>query len=303
MTTPGQIDFRTPIIGDRSWIVPILRKYGNIGSESAFGTLFIWCERLLHKIYQQSDTLFIAFGIEKPSYQLPLGPMPLEESVGLLMQDARSRGNTFRLWGLDSDQMAAVDKAMPGVFDFALDRDGSDYIYTAEQMITLAGRKLHRKRNHLRRFNRQYRCEYEPISSENLLECQQFVIDWLFANEESEDDAMRRETCALLKALRFFDELAFVGGLIRVDGRLVAYTFGEPINDEVFVIHFEKALTEYDGAYTAINQKFAERELAGYRYINREEDMGIEGLRKAKLSYYPEYLLEKYVATRKDEVR
>jgi uncharacterized protein len=303
MTTPEQLDFRTPIISDRTWMVPILRKYGNSGSESAFGTLFIWCERLLHKFSYTSDTLFIAFGIENPSYQFPLGPMPLAESLRLMMEDARSRGNRFRLWGLDAEQMAAVESAMPGVFAFTPDRDGSDYIYTTEQMITLAGRKLHRKRNHLRRFQRQYRSEYEPISSDNLLECQQFVIDWLFANEESEDDAMRRETCALLKALRFFDELSFVGGLLRVDGRLVAFTFGEAVNDEVFVIHFEKALTEYEGAYTAINQQFAERELSGYRYINREEDMGIEGLRKAKLSYYPEYLLEKHVATRKDEVR
>ncbi|HSL93988.1 MAG TPA: phosphatidylglycerol lysyltransferase domain-containing protein, partial [Bacillota bacterium] len=181
MTTPGQLDFRTPIISDRTWILPILRKYGNFGSESAFGTLFIWCERLLHKVYYTSDTLFIAFGIDKPSYQLPLGPLPLGESLDRLIQDATSRGHDFRLWGLDAEQMAAVESAMPGVFDYALDRDGADYIYTTEQMITLAGRKLHRKRNHLRRFNRQYRYEYEPISSENLLECQQFVIDWLFA--------------------------------------------------------------------------------------------------------------------------
>ena len=303
MTTPGQLDFRTPIISDKTWIVPILRKYGNFGSESAFGTLFIWCERLLHKFSFTGETLFIAFGIEKPSYQFPLGEMPLADSLRIIMEDAKSRGNDFRLWGLDADQRAAVELAMPGVFDFTLDRDGADYIYRSEQMITLSGRKLHRKRNHLRRFNRQYRSQYEPISSENLLECQQFVIDWLFANAESEDDAIRRETCALLKALRFFDELGFVGGLLRIDGKIVAFTFGEPVNDDVFVIHFEKALTEYDGAYTAINQQFAERELSGYAYINREEDMGIEGLRKAKLSYYPEYLLEKYVATRRDEAR
>lgn len=303
MTTPGQLEFRTPIIGDSKWIVPILRKYGNRGSESAFGTLFIWCERLLHKVFYAEHTLFITFGIENPSYQLPLGPMPLAQALNLIMRDAESRGNRFRLWGLDAKQMEAVEKALPGVFDYELDRDGSDYIYSAEQMINLSGRKLHRKRNHLRRFQRQYRYEYEPITSENLLDCQQFVIDWLFANEATEDDTMRRETCALLKALRFFDELGFVGGLLRIDGKVVAFTFGESINDEVFVIHFEKALIEYDGAYAAINQEFAARELSSFKYINREEDLGIEGLRKAKLSYYPEYILEKYVATRKDESR
>ncbi len=303
MATPGKLDFRPPIIGDSRWIVPILRKYGNCGSESAFGTLFIWCERLQHKVSYTADTLFIAFGIDNPSYQLPLGPMPLADSLPLIMEDAQSRGNSFRLWGLDERQRDAVETAMPGVFDFELDRDGSDYVYTTQQMVTLAGRKLHRKRNHLSRFQRQYSYQYERIGSDNLLECQQFVIDWLFANETTEDDAMRRETCALLKALRFFDELAFVGGLLRIGGKVVAFTFGEAANNEVFIIHFEKALLEYDGAYAAINQEFAARELTSFKYINREEDLGIEGLRKAKLSYYPEYILEKYVATRKDEAR
>lgn len=301
MTTPGQVEFRTPTIADRAWIEPILRQYGNDGSESAFGTLFIWCERLQHRVYDKDGTLFIAFGIEKPSYQLPLGPMDLSEAITVLMEDAKSRGHKFRMWGLDESQMAAVTSAMPDVFDFTLDRPGSDYIYRAEQMISLAGRKLHRKRNHLKRFRRQYTYEYEAIAGDNLLECQQFVIDWLFANEESEDDAMRRETCALLKGLRFYDELAFKGGLLRVDGKVIAFTFGEKINDRTFLIHFEKALTEYEGAYAAINQEFAERNLSSFELINREEDMGIEGLRRAKRSYYPEYLLEKYVATRKDE--
>lgn len=301
MTTDGQLPFLEPRLSDREWIAPLLRQYGNNGSESAFGTLFIWCDRLSHRVLRWQDSLLVSFGNEETSYHIPLGPCNLREAVELLMADARSRGQRFRMWGMDSDQVQELTRAMPGVFDFVLDRDGSDYIYSVEQMITLAGRKLHRKRNHLRRFHNQYSHVFETIDSQNVLECQQFVIDWLFANAPDSDDALHRETCALLKALRFYEELDFTGGLIRVDGKVVAFTFGEEINSETFLIHFEKAQTEYDGVYAAINQGFAERFLASYSLVNREEDMGIPGLRKAKESYYPLFLHEKYVATIKGE--
>ena len=111
--------------------------------------------------------------------------------------------------------------------------------------------------------------------------------------EELIDD----ETCAINMAFRSFEELKLSGGLLRVDGKPVAFTVGEEINPEVYLLHFEKALSGYEGLYAAINHEYAANHLENYRYINREEDLGIEGLRKAKLSYNPAILLEKYSAT------
>ena len=104
---------------------------------------------------------------------------------------------------------------------------------------------------------------------------------------------------ALRKAFANFEELKLSGGLIRIEGKPVAYTIGEEINPQVFLLHFEKALAGYDGLYAAINNEFARRNLSGYQYINREEDLGLEGLRKAKLSYHPAIILEKYRAVLK----
>ena len=130
----------------------------------------------------------------------------------------------------------------------------------------------------------------------NLEDCRQVARAWCLAHGCG--GGLKDENCAIGKALDHFEALAFVGGLIRIDGKAVAFTAGEAINDQVFDVHFEKALDGYDGLYPAINQAFAEHALSGYRWINREEDMGLEGLRRAKASYYPAEVLEKFTAVR-----
>ena len=139
-----------------------------------------------------------------------------------------------------------------------------------------------------------------PSGRKNLEECFQMALKWRNENGCNDDDEKNAEMCVTLNALRLFEELELTGGLLRAGGKIVAFTIGEPICSDTFVVHIEKAFAEVPGAYPMINQQFAEHACAGYQYINREEDTGSEGLRKAKLSYRPVFMVEKGMVTEKE---
>lgn len=188
----------------------------------------------------------------------------------------------------------------PGQFQIEYLRDEADYVYEMEKLSTLAGKKLHGKRNHINKFKTLYPdWNYEPITSENVEECFQMALEWRNENGCEEDLEKNAEMCVTLNFLRLFKELGMKGGLIRVDKKVVAFCVGEPVCKDTFVVHVEKAFAEVEGAYPMINQQFVQHECTDYLYVNREEDTGAEGLRKAKLSYHPAFLVEKGIVTRK----
>ena len=125
------------------------------------------------------------------------------------------------------------------------------------------------------------------------------ALRWRSENACDEDDEKNAEMCVTLNALRLFEELELVGGVLKIDGEIVAFAIGEPLSKDTFVVHIEKAFASIQGAYPMINQQFVEHECMKYKYVNREEDTGSEGLRKAKLSYRPAYLIEKGIVKEK----
>ena len=141
---------------------------------------------------------------------------------------------------------------------------------------------------------------YETMSKENLEECFQMGLKWRNDNGCEEDYEKNAEICVTLNALRLFEELDLVGGVLKVHGEVVAFTIGEPVTKDTFVVHIEKAFADVEGAYPMINQQFVSHECMEYTYINREEDTGAEGLRKAKLSYRPVFLVEKGRVTKRE---
>lgn len=294
------LDFKPVRLEDRTWMSPILAESGLIASENAFGTLWIWAETYNNRVALANNTLFVSSGSHQLSYHFPMGG-DLKQALTMLLEDSCVRGQRFRLWGANPEQIKQIEEVMPGKFSYRHDRSSSDYIYHSADLIELAGRKFHRKRNHLARFKRAYTYEYEDITPENIAQCVAVERQWLELTESDGPSGLDREDCALKRSLANFQELGFRGGLIRIEGQPVAFTLGEEINPTCFLVHFEKALEGYDGLYTAINQEFAARNLARYQYINREEDLGIEGLRKAKLSYYPALLVEKHVVVLKGD--
>jgi hypothetical protein len=174
------------------------------------------------------------------------------------------------------------------------DRDNSDYIYNTSDLVTLRGKKYDGKRNHINKFKKQHTYEYVPLDCSLLDECSRIMIQWCKDKNCTCQEGDYCERQANLELLNNFRTLGCKGALIRMDGVFEAFTAGELLSEDTAVIHIEKAKNTVDGLYTLINQQFAEHEWSHTTFINREQDLGKEGMRKAKLSYHPAMILEKF---------
>ena len=143
--------------------------------------------------------------------------------------------------------------------------------------------------------------QYERLNDSNVEECFQMALKWRNKNGCEEDTEKNSEMCVTLNSLRLYKELDLCGGVLRAEGNVVAFSIGEPVSDDTFVVHIEKAFADVPGAYPMINQQFVEHEVQGFSYVNREEDMGEMGLRSAKESYHPIFMVEKGIVTEKGE--
>lgn len=232
------------------------------------------------------------------TYMKPLGKGDLRHVLQLLVADARSLGDTLRVACVCPCAQEVMEEAMPGAFTFATNRDSADYLYLREKLVTLSGKKLQPKRNHINKFKRLYpNYEYRPMTSEMVPDCLRLAEEWCLTNDCREQRAAMAEQRMMAYALSHMEELHILGGALFVEERMVAFTFGARINKDAFDVCVEKADTHYEGAYAVINNEFASHLPEDITYINREEDLGLEGLRKAKLSYHPDLLLDKMTAT------
>lgn len=175
-----------------------------------------------------------------------------------------------------------------------LDRDNSDYLYNTTDLISLSGKKYDGKRNHINKFNKNHTYEYVPLDCSLLEECNRIMEEWCSEKNCNCQVGDYCERLANMELLQNYKALGCKGALIKADGVFEAFTAGEMLNANTAVIHIEKTNSSIDGLYTLINQQFARREWGETTYINREQDLGKEGLRKAKLSYHPVKLIEKY---------
>ena len=232
------------------------------------------------------------------TYMKPIGKGDLRAVLELLMADARSLGDTLRVACVCPCAQALMDESMPGTFTYTINRDKSDYLYLREKLVTLSGKKLQPKRNHISKFKRTYpNYEYRPLTPDLVPDCIRLGEEWCRTTDSCMQHAMQAEQQMIAYALQHIEELHLVGGTLFVEGKMVAFTFVARINSEAFDVCVEKADTAYEGAYAMINNEFVSRLPEEIVYINREEDLGLEGLRKAKLSYYPDLILDKMVAT------
>lgn len=187
-------------------------------------------------------------------------------------------------------------------FNIKEERDFFDYLYLREDLADLKGKKLQSKRNHINKFNAKYKWDYVEINAKNYHSCLSLLNTWqeraIEKNPELKPD-YEKEKKVIEYLFSNFDALDLKAGAIRVEEKIIAFTIGSKINNFTFDIHIEKADRDFEGAFALINREFAKRLDTSYKFINREEDLGIEGLRKAKLSYLPIKLIEKYIATLK----
>jgi hypothetical protein len=177
------------------------------------------------------------------------------------------------------------------------DRDNFDYLYNAQELIELKGRKYHDKKNHVNRFRADHEYEYFALTPDRIEECIEFEHYWCEVRDCGKYPGLEKERCAILELLNNFESLDMKGGIIKTGGKVAALTLGEKLLSDTFVIHIEKAHSHIPGLYQVINQEFLLHEAGDCRYVNREQDLGIQGMRKAKMSYNPSGFVRKYKVT------
>jgi hypothetical protein len=296
------LEFHPATVADRDWVADRMRCAGVRGSDYTFANLLNWADVYQIVIAKMDDFLIIRSGRGPFGYLFPAGEGDLRSVIDAIHEDSLRQGHDMLLYNLPREAVDTLESLYPGRFTFKGERNNFDYIYTRESLMTLAGKKLHGKRNHIARFKENNPdWTYEPLTKENLSEAWEMNTEWCNQNDCSLDESLRKEACAVRNAFRYFEEERLVGGLLRVGGRVIAYTMGSPVTDDTFVVHIEKAFSDIQGAYPMINQQFVTNALEGYTYVNREDDVGDLGLRKAKLSYHPVMMYERFEAFDKEK--
>lgn len=289
------LEFYTPTLDDASWITPMCENCGQIGCDISFATTYLWRNKYDIRVCNYNDTLFKAYfsadGVM--GYSFPIGKMSPKDALEVLIDDAKQRGVKPLIGMLNRANAEIISHLYPEQFEFTEERDSADYIYSQENLALLPGKKFHAKRNHISKFMRNNPdFKFVLIDDSNLEDAYFVAHKWHMKN-----DADKSELLAIREALDNFSELSLFGGLLYVNSRPVAMTIASKINNSVCDVNFEKAV-DVDGAYAVINNEFVKAH-PEFMQFNREEDMGIEGLRKSKLSYNPDKILMKYTAVMK----
>ena len=293
------LTFEKPTLENRPAWESYLKYSQHKGCEYNFVNLYLW-GRQKAAVVEDFLVFFSQFD-RKSVYLYPSGQGDIKPPIEAILAHAARRDITCRITGLLEQDCDALEAAFPGKFQFHCDRAGFDYVYRTEDLATLKGRKFQKKRNHLNRFRAEYpNHRFEPITKENCAQVAAFCEAWFAARLQADPHQdFLLEQAALKKALKHFEELGLFGLALYDGDDLLAVTLGSIMSQDTMDVHFEKAMLPQDGVYAAINQGFAayvQQTLPHITYLNREDDMGLPGLRQAKLSYTPDHMVEKYWA-------
>ena len=289
------LDFQPFALSQKAEYERFLLNCGERGCEYNFSNLYLWGRQRV--AFHNGNWAFFSQFNRKSVYPFPLGT-DLKPTLDAIIHDAKMRDIPCRLTSLSQEDCATLERLYPGQFRYHIDRDGFDYIYSIQELSELKGRKFQRKRNHLNRF-RQNHPDYrvEPITDENTPQVLQLLETWYTQRLSVDPHAdFHMERSAIFKALHNRSALGMEGLVLMDRDAMLAMTLGSPLSSSTFDVQFEKALEDVDGAYPAINWEFARYLSQKYphlQWLNREDDLGLEGLRKAKMSYCPDHFVEK----------
>ena len=290
------LDFQPIKLDNKSQYEQYLFACQNRGCEYSFTNLWLW-GRQQACIYENHFLVFSQFN-RQSIYLFPVGQGPILPVLEAIIEDARQRGIPCRLTGLLDSDKETLEQLFPGQFHYHHDRDSFDYIYAISDLATLKGKRFQKKRNHLNRFYATYPdATLSPITDENTDRVLAMVEAWFTLRlQEDPFGDFEMERVAIDKALKNREKLGLEGLILENGGQILAMSLGSRLNENTFDIHFEKALDFADGAYAAINRGFAAHLMEKYPdllWLNREDDLGLPGLRKAKESYNPSHMIEK----------
>ena len=298
------IPFEKLQLSQKNLVDRYLQEAGKETCEYSFANLFLWGRK---KIAERDGFLLIQSRFDRKTvYIFPVGQGNLKAALDTLIHDAQMRGIPCCLAALTEKECQMVEQLYPGQFSFYCERDSYDYIYAIDALADLKGRKLQKKRNHLNRFEQEHPdAKIVPLDESNRVAAFMLAEQWYENRTAADPDHdYHLEHQALHRAFAFYAQLGMEGVVLMEHGKILAFAMGSRLNRDTFDIHFEKALDANDSAYAAINRGFARYLREKYpeiKWLNREDDLGIEGLRKAKLSYYPDHMVEKCWAELREE--
>ena len=297
------VQFHRVTIGDKPFVDRFVLAEDSRSADFNFGNIYLWDTAYRQFLTSVDGRLLTKLKYEDlPFFAFPIGTGDVRPAVEAMEEYAAQRGYRMRLRGVTDEHLELLEGAWPGRFTFEEDRDCFDYIYLAEKLATFAGKKLHGKRNFCNRFEKEHSWEFRRLTRELFPTCMEMLGFWQ-REFDVPPDGLEEEHGAIIRAFMRWEALGLEGGVLFADGQCVGFTVGEKISSDTFDVHFEKAYASISGAYPMVCREFARQIMSDHPeivYLNREDDMGHENLRSAKLEYRPEFMLRKYTARLKD---
>lgn len=277
---------------DKQIVDSFLRNEQPQISEMTFANMYSWRRTEVVEVASVERSLILRgrrVGGEV-IYSPPIGECDKVQMVRMMTELALKEDAQFVMKGITEPLASRLTSEK---FKLLPDRDNWDYVYLTADLASLPGPKFHSKRKDIKKFQSKHKHEYRRISTENVQECIKFQEEWCLARNCNESQSLTEENLAILEALQNFGKLGLSGAAVLVGGQVAGFTIGERLNEDTWVTHFEKASPDYPGLYQYINQQLALEIMQSFQFVNREQDLGEEGLRAAKMSYHPHHLVEK----------
>lgn len=304
----GNLEWRTPSVADFNLLSEACFTNGVMSCVDSSVNIILFREKYKTKICQVDGIILRKYHARRDTqndipvnsamYGFPLGSGDYKKAIELLLEDAKNDNSPAVFPFLAEINKIYLQENFPNRFEFTERRDDADYLYLSENLGNLPGRKFHKKKNHIAQFMKKYpNAEYRQMTKENLSDARIVENAWNEANDGNKNESTRHEHNIIDEALKEFETLNLCGGILYVENKPVAMTIASAMSASVLDVYFEKVIPGFDrdGGYAVINNLFS-KSMMQYKYLNREEDLGIEGLRKAKLSYQPDIILTKWSA-------
>ena len=289
------LDFKVIELSDKPWVEKLLRISDFRGCEYCFANNMAWRRMYDTKVTRYKDFYISLSEQGSPYFTFPAGGGDYKDVFGEMKKYSETRGYPLVIGSVTPDKFPLFEELFPkDSYTVEADEAGWDYVYNASDLAELKGKKYHGKRNHLKKLLAM-NYSYEPLTEKDFDDCISFAVNVYNRDSAYDDKSKVCEQFAINTYFENFHALGLMGGVLRVGGSIVGFTIGERINSDTLGVHIEKAEPSVDGAYPAVNQMFATSASKDFTYINREEDLGIEGLRKAKRSYHPAFMIEKHI--------
>ena len=294
------IEFKPITLDDAAWARPLFEAENSPSADHNFVNVYCWQGSFISSIARIADRAAVRIdGLGRTIFSYPLGSGALIPVIDALREYAKEIGIPFIMRGVTDVQRETLDALFPGHFEYEEETSAFDYVYLASRLSTYSGKALHSKKNHCNRFEAENDWRFVPLTKELIPECMEMLEHWKLQNAERLSDSIRHEYTVIDRAMDGFDALGLEGGVLYSGDRVVGFTYGSFTTPDTLDVHVEKADISINGAYPMVCREFVRMMMNKYpslKYINREDDMGLDYLRQSKRSYKPEFLLKKYRA-------